>query len=139
MGWLAIKPTVSWELLLLCILIAAWLPLHVWSVNIAHREDYLQAGLSYFPISLEVKDSVKVLLVFALVLYAVSIALYFIGDFAWLYLVLAYILGIIMVYAGFRLVVSRATKDAWRLYRLSAFPYLGAIFLVMCLDIWLLG
>ncbi len=139
MGWLAVNQALSWELLLLCILIAAWLPLHIWSVNIAYREDYLQAGLNYFPISLEVKDSVKVLLVFSLVLYAASIALYFIGSFAWLYLVLANILGIVMVYAGSRLVITSAAKDAWRLYRLSAFPYLGLIFLVMCLDIWLLG
>lgn len=139
MGWLAVKPVVGWELLLLCVLIAVWLPLHVWSVNIAHREDYLQAGLSYFPISLEVKDSVKVLLAFSLALYAASIALYFVGGFAWLYLVLANILGIVMVYAASRLVISDATKDAWRLYRLSSFPYLGLIFLVMCLDIWLLG
>ncbi|MDP2855940.1 MAG: UbiA family prenyltransferase, partial [bacterium] len=35
MGWFAIRPAVSWELLLLCILIAVWLPLHVWSVMIA--------------------------------------------------------------------------------------------------------
>ena len=79
------------------------------------------------------------LLVFALVLYAVSIALYFIGNFAWLYLVLANILGIVMVYAVGRLVVSRVSKDAWRLYRLSAFPYLGLIFLVMSLDKLILG
>jgi protoheme IX farnesyltransferase len=138
MGWLAVKPAVDWELLLLCILIAVWLPLHVWSVNIAHREEYLQAGLTYFPIGLEVKDSVKLLLVFSLVLYAASVALYFIGHFAWLYLALANILGIVMVYAGARLVVSHTAGDARRLYRLSAFPYLGLIFLVMCLDIRLL-
>jgi len=139
MGWLAVKPAVSWELLLLCILIAAWLPLHVWSVNIAHRDEYLQAGLNYFPINLEVKDSVKVLLVFSIVLYAVSIALYFIGHFAWLYLTLANILGVVMVYAGSRLVIFHTAGDAWRLYKLSTFPYLGLIFLVMCLDIRLLG
>jgi len=138
MGWLAMRQTLGWELLLLCILIAAWLPLHVWSVNITHREDYRQAGLNYFPINLAVRDSIKIILVFSLVLYAASIALYFIGDFGWLYLALANILGIVMVYAGVRLVITRANKDAWRLYRLSAFPYLGAIFLVMCLDIWLL-
>jgi protoheme IX farnesyltransferase len=138
MGWLAIRPTLGWELLLLCILIAAWLPLHVWSVNIAYREDYLQAGLKYFPIGLEVKDSVKVLLVFSLVLYAASIALYFVGNFAWLYLAVANILGIVMVYAGFRLIISGADRDAWKLYRLSTFHYLGTLFLVMCLDIWLM-
>ena len=135
MGWLAINRSLSWELFLLCVLVAAWLPLHVWSVNIAHRDDYRQAGLNYFPINLEVRDSVKLLFVFSLVLYAVSIALYFIGDYAWLYLVLANILGIVMVYAGFRLARSHDSKDAWRLYRLSSFPYLGMLFLVMCLDI----
>jgi protoheme IX farnesyltransferase len=139
MGWLAISQALSWELLLLCVLIAAWLPLHVWSVNIAHREDYLQAGLNYFPIGLDVKDSVKVLLLFSLVLYAASIALYFVGGYAWLYLALANILGIVMVYASSHLVISHEAEDAWRLYKLSTFPYLGLIFLVICLDIWLLG
>ncbi len=139
MGWFAIKPSLSWEILLLCIMVAVWLPLHVWSLIITNREDYLQAGLNYFPISYEVKDSVKVLLVFSLVLYAASITLYFVGNFAWLYLAFANLLGVIMVYASSRLVISSATKDAWRLYKLSAFPYLGLMFLVMCLDIWLLG
>ena len=139
MGWFAIKPALSWEILLLCLLIATWLPLHVWSVNISHREEYLQAGLSYFPINIEVKDAVKILLVFSLVLYATSMALYFIGSFGWLYLVSANLLGIMMVYASSRMVFSRAAKDTWRLYKLSSFPYLGLIFLAMCLDIWLLG
>jgi len=139
MGWFAVKPVFGWEILLLCILIAAWLPLHVWSVIIAHREDYLQAGLTYFPISVPVKDSVKVLLLFSLVLYAASITLYFVGNFAWLYLAMVNLLGIMMLYGSSRLVISRNIGDSWRLYKLSSFPYLGLIFLAMCLDIWLLG
>ncbi|MFA5309389.1 MAG: UbiA family prenyltransferase [Dehalococcoidales bacterium] len=135
MGWLAVNKSLSWELLLLCVLIAAWLPLHVWSVNITHRDDYKQAGINYFPINLEVKDAVKVLLAFALVLYAASLALYFVGHFGWLYLALANVLGVLMVYGSARLVFTRAAADAWKLYRLSAFPYLGLLFLVMCLDI----
>ena len=138
MGWFAIEPAVSWEILLLCLLIAVWLPLHVWSIMIANREDYLNAGIRYFPISWEVKDVVKVLAAFSLLLYVASISLYFVGDFGWLYLILANLVGITMVYASLRLVVSSASQDAWRLYKLSAFPYLGLIFLAMCLDIWLL-
>ncbi len=138
MGWFAIKPAFSWEILLLCILIAVWLPLHVWSVMVANREDYIRAGLTYFPMSREAKEAVKVLLVFSLVLCAASIALYFVGGFALLYLIVASILSIIIVYAGSRLVISSASNDAWRLYKLSAFPYLGLVFLAMCLDIWLL-
>ena len=138
MGWFAIEPTFSWEILFLCLLIAIWLPLHVWSIMVANREDYLRAGLSYFPMSWQVKDAVKVLLAFSLVLYAASIGLYFAGGFAWLYLILANLLGITMVYATSRLVLSSASQDAWRLYKLSAFPYLGLIFLTMWLDVWLL-
>ena len=138
MGWFAIESTFSWEILLLCLLIGVWLSLHVWSVMIVNREDYLGAGLNYFPVSWEVKDAVKVLLALSLVLYAASIGLYFVGSFAQLYLILANLLGIIMVYASSRLAVSGASHDAWRLYKLSAFPYLGLIFFAMCLDMWLL-
>jgi len=138
MGWFAIKPAFSWEILFLCVLIAVWLPLHVWSVMISNREDYLGVGLDYFPMSWQVKDAVKVLVVFSLVLYVASIGLYFVGSLAWLYLIVANLLGIMMVYASSRLVISSASHDAWRLYKLSAFPYLGLIFLTMCLDIWFL-
>ena len=138
-GWFAIEPALGWEILLLCLLIGVWLPLHVWSVMIAHRDDYISAGQNYFPMNREVKEAVKVLLIFSLVLYAASIALYFVGSYAWLYLIVANLLGIVMVYASLRLVISGASQDAWQLYRLSAFPYLGLIFLTMCLDIWLLG
>ena len=138
MGWFAIKPAFGWEILLLCILVAVWVPLHVWSVMVANREDYLQAGQNYFPLNWEVRESVKVLLALALVLYAASIALYFAGGFGWIYLILANLLGIVMRFASARLVVSGSFRNAWRLYKLSAFPYLGVIFLVMCLDIWLL-
>ncbi|MDD5127943.1 MAG: protoheme IX farnesyltransferase [Dehalococcoidales bacterium] len=139
MGWFAVKPVFNLEILLLCALIAVWLPLHVWSVVIANREDYRQAGLHYFPIEYPVQKSVRILLVFALVLVAVSLGLFYIGSFGWLYLVLAALLGTLMVYSTFRLVATNAANDAWKLYKLSSFPYLGIIFLVMCLDIWLRG
>jgi len=137
-GWFAIEPTFSWQILLLCILIAIWLPLHLWSVMIANREDYLGAGINYFPMSRGVREVIKVLLVLSLALYVASIALYFVGSFAWLYLVLANLLGGALLYTSSRLVISTSSQSAWRLYKLSAFPYLGLIFLTMCLDIWLL-
>jgi len=138
MGWFAIKPAFSWELLLLCLLIFAWLPLHVWSVMVSNRDDYIGAGLDFFPMSVEVKKAVIVLLLFSVALYTTSIVLYFVAGFGWLYLALANLLGLMMVYASCRLVASNASKDDWRLYKLSSFRYLGLIFLTMCLDIWLL-
>ncbi|MBI4303768.1 MAG: UbiA family prenyltransferase [Chloroflexi bacterium] len=137
-GWFAISPAFSWELLLLCALIGLWLPLHVWSVMIANRDDYIRAGLTYFPMSREAREAVRVLLLFSLVLGFAVIALYFVGGFALLYLVVVSTLTVMMLYASVRLLVFGASRDAWRLYKLSAFPYLGLIFLTMVLDKWLL-
>ncbi len=138
MGWFAIEPAFSWQLFLLCLLISAWLPLHVWSVMVSNRDEYLGAGLNFFPMNVTVRTAVVVLLLFALFLYAVSIVIYFVGGFGWLYLVLANVLGIMMLYTSSRLVVSSTSRNAWRMYKISSFPYLGLIFLAMCLDIWLL-
>ena len=138
MAWFAITPAFGWEVVLLCLLVAAWLPLHVWSLMIANREDYRRAGLCFFPMSRETRESVKVLLLFALALLFTSAALYFIGTFGWLYLVFASLAGIMMFYATVRLVISSESQDAWKLYKLSAFPYIGIVFIAMCLDLWLL-
>jgi len=137
MGWFAMKPAVSWEILLLCVLIALWLPSHIWSIMIAHRNDYSQAGITYFPINCSIKLVASILFFSSLLLYAASIGLYFIGEFGLIYLVVANISGIMIVYSSFRLMASGLAGDAWKLYKLSAFPYLGLIFLVIGLDIWL--
>jgi len=138
MGWFAVEPVFGLKILLLCLLMIVWLPLHVWSVMIAHRQEYIDAGLNFFPMSWKVKNSVKILLAFSFMLYATAIGLYFVGNFGWLYLVIANVLSILMVYACSRLVIANTSGNAWKLYKLSAFPYLGLIFLAMCVDLWVL-
>ena len=135
-GYVAVTHHLDIQILLLCILIAVWIPLHVWSVMIANREDYLQAGVAYFPVTWRVKDAIKILMVLSVLLYAASIALWAFDNFGWLYFAVANILGIIMVYANYHLLKSRLTQDAWKIYKLSAFPYLGLIFIILCLNFW---
>jgi heme o synthase len=137
MGWLAVRPEVNWETLLLCVLIAVWLPSHIWSIMIAHREDYRKAGITYFPVNCSVRAVARILVLFGILLYAASLGLFFLGHFGWLYLAVANLAGISIVYASLRLLFSHASADAWKLYKLSAFPYLGVMFLVMGLEIWL--
>jgi heme O synthase-like polyprenyltransferase len=105
---------------------------------IANRDDFINAGVTYFPMSREVREAVRVLLLFSLAIGAAAITLYFAGNFSLLYLIVASLLSIIMIYATVRLVVSSSSHTAWTLYKFSAFPYMGLIFLAMCLDIWLL-
>jgi protoheme IX farnesyltransferase len=136
-GWFAVSQAFDIRILLLCCLVAIWTPIHVWTVMIANREDYLGAGLNYFPLSWQVKDVVKILFGLSILLYLASILIYIYADFHLLYLIMANILGGLMIYANARLLFSRTSVAAWRVYKLSAFPYLGIIFLTMSLDIWL--
>jgi protoheme IX farnesyltransferase len=135
-GYVGVAQRLDLTLLFLCILIAVWIPLHVWSVMIANREDYLQAGVAYFPVTWKAKDAVKVLMALSVTLYAASIALWAAGDFGWLYFAVANMLGVAMVYANRNVAKSVASRDAWKVYKLSAFPYLGVIFTVLCLSFW---
>jgi heme o synthase len=137
MGWFAVRSTVNWEILLLCVLIAVWLPSHIWSIMLAHQADYRKAGISYFPVNSSFKAVTLVLSGFSLLLTSASAGLYFLGHFGLLYLVTAVFAGAMMVFASFRLRHSNASGDAWKLYKLTAFPYLGMMFLAMGLDIWL--
>jgi len=136
-GWFAVSPVFDARILLLCGLVAIWTPIHVWNVMIANREDYLSAGLHYFPLNWQVKDVVKILFGLSLLLYIVSMLVYIAADFHLFYLIMANILGILMIYSSARLLFSRTSMAAWRIYKLSAFPYLGIIFLAMGIDIWL--
>lgn len=79
-GWFAVNPAFNEQILFLCLLISIWVPLHVWSIMMANRDDHLNAGLNYFPLSLEVKTVAKILLALSLLLYFVSILFYLAGE-----------------------------------------------------------
>jgi protoheme IX farnesyltransferase len=137
-GWFAMKPVFDAQILLLSLLVAIWTPIHVWSVMIANRADYVGAGLSYFPLNLSGKAVVRILFVLSIFLYLISLLLYMLGYFHLLYLIVSSMLGLLMLFANAVLLHSATSGAAWRVYKLSAFPYLGIIFLSMTLDILLI-
>jgi len=137
MGWFAVKSTVDWEILLLCVLITVWLPSHIWSIMVARRDEYINAGLTYFPINTNIRWISRILFVFCLLLCGASIGLYFAARFGWFYLIATTLADIMLIYSSLRLMLFNRYKDAWKLYKISAFPYLGFIFLVMLIDVWL--
>jgi len=138
MGWLSIEPAFSWELFRLCLLVSIWLPIHLWSVMLSQDKDFYRAGITYFPINQKPNHVIRLLVGLGLALYIASMSLYFMGDFSWLYLILANLMGGALLYTSLRLAFTGASQDSWRLYKLSSFPYLGIIFLGMILDVCLL-
>lgn len=135
-GWLAVEPSPTWTLLGLSLLTIVWVPLHVWSLMMAYREDYLQAGVRMFPLTAPVAVVYRLFLALSLLVYALSWALYFIAGFGPAYLTVANVLGLALVYANLRLLRSQKGHDSWRLYKLATYPYLGLLFLTMALVTW---
>ena len=117
---------------------------------LANRGDYQKAGVNVFPLTWQIRNAIKSLLILSFLLYVASIILYLNASFGLIYFAIANILGVVMLYATFGLLVAYRSSEvvstesplvfqgAWRVYKLSSFPYLGLIFLAMCLDLWLL-
>jgi protoheme IX farnesyltransferase len=140
-GWYAVSqpPALTAMPVLFFCLIATWTPLHVWTLMLANRADYEGAGLHYFPLSWPDRNVIILLAALSLVLSIVGILIYFLSGFLhWLYLSVAVLMSLLMVCASIRLLIKANSRNAWMVYKLSAFPYLGIIFLVMVVDSWLL-
>jgi protoheme IX farnesyltransferase len=50
-GWIAVTGSLNVSVLVLAILIVFWVPIHAWSLMLAYREDFLQAGVKIFPLN----------------------------------------------------------------------------------------
>jgi len=140
-GWYAItkQPVIDVLPVLFVAMIAFWTPLHVWTLMIANRQDYENAGLHYFPLSWKDRDVIRILAVLSVALAAVALMIYFLSRrFHWLYLIVSSLLSIAMVIASIRLLFNPNSNNAWTVYKLSAFPYLGIIFTIMAVDSWIL-
>ncbi len=136
-GWTAVTHSLDATIALICLLIVIWVPMHVWSLMLAYRDDYRQADIVIFPLTVPTRIAVVALFGLSILLSITSIALYFVGGFSLFYLVSALILSLIVILASRRLIAESDRKRAWHLYKLSAYPYLGVIFLVMMIDRWI--
>jgi protoheme IX farnesyltransferase len=139
-GWYAIMKQPEFNLLplLYFCMIALWTPLHVWTLMMSYRQDYERAGLHYFPLFWKDKQVIVLLAILSFALSAIALAIYFVTNmFSWIFGAVALVLSIIMIIANIRLLLYPTSQNAWRVYRLSAFPYLGIIFATMALDVWL--
>jgi protoheme IX farnesyltransferase len=140
-GWYAMSGQAVIDILpvLFFLLIAIWTPLHVWTLMLANRADYEQAGLKYFPLNWQDGRVIRVLAVLSFLLSLVAVLIYVLsGKFHWIYLAACILLSLGMIAASLRLLVSPTSRNSWSVYKYTAFPYLGIIFTAMVVDRWLL-
>ncbi|MFJ4456386.1 heme o synthase [Pseudomonas sp. NPDC089392] len=137
LGWVAVSGHVSAEPLLLVLIIFAWTPPHFWALAIHRKEEYAKVDIPMLPVTHGERYTKLHILLYTLVLLAVSLLPYAIHMSGPLYLACALVLGL------------RFLQWAWVLYRGSrphaaigtfkySIGYLFALFIALLLDHYLL-
>lgn len=129
-GWAMAAGGVSFEPILLFLLIFLWTPPHFWALALFSNEDYKRAGVPMLPLVSGVKSTKIHMMAYCGVLGAVSILPYFLGYQNSLYLLIAAVLNFIFVASAVKVWRSDDLKDARRMFGFSIF-YLFAIFLAL--------
>ncbi|HEX4919667.1 MAG TPA: heme o synthase [Candidatus Bathyarchaeia archaeon] len=115
-------------------LVFVWIPVHIWFLAYANRDDYSRANIPMLPVVVESTLALRLITVFSVIMVPVSLALYFEGYFGPIYGAVAIVGGLANL-AGSLYVLYRPTKtNAWRMFKISS-PYLFLLFTAMIIDI----
>jgi len=134
-GYSAITtPETSWlTALLMSALVIIWIPAHIWSLALYFKEEYKKANVPMLTVVTNEKLSIRYIAIASIITIIFTLALYFIGVFGIIYLILAGTIGGIMLILNIWLLVSPTRKRAWTIFKYSS-PYLYIIFMSMIID-----
>ncbi|MGA1975377.1 MAG: heme o synthase [Conexivisphaerales archaeon] len=131
-GWTAVAP-VNLEAFLIGMAIFLWTPSHFWALAIKGVEQYEGAGVPMLPVVAGVMATSKAIMINSVALVASSLSLYAFGYFGYVYLGVAVILGSLLLFSDYLLMVTNSAAMAWRAYKFTAL-YLLILSLAMVAD-----
>ena len=136
-GWAAATGNLSaaapW---LMALLVFVWTPSHFWALAMRAVGDYSKAGIPMLPVVVGEKKTAQYIAINTFLLVPLSLALVPFG-FGLLYLVVAGLLGLGMIFLDLKLVANPTKAQAWAAFKFSS-PYLAIVFLAMALDVRLI-
>ena len=133
LGWAAVSGEVTTEAMLLFLIIFAWTPPHFWSLALYRTEEYAKAGVPMLPVTHGKAYTRLQVLLYTIILFAVSLLPFVIRMSGWLYLATALVLG--GVFLAYALRIHRAYTDALaqKTFRYSII-YLALLFAALLVD-----
>ncbi|NBA82047.1 protoheme IX farnesyltransferase [Pseudomonas putida] len=137
LGWVAVSGHVSAEPLLLVLIIFAWTPPHFWALAIHRKEEYAKADIPMLPVTHGERYTKLHILLYTLILLAVSLLPYAIHMSGPLYLACALGLGLRFLHWAWVLYRSSRPHAAIGTFKYSI-GYLFALFIALLLDHYLL-
>ncbi len=138
LGWTAVTGTVQPQALLMVLIIFTWTPVHFWALALHKKEEYAAAAVPMLPVTHGEQYTRVQILLYMLLLLAVSLLPFVVGMSGWPYLAAALILGAGYIYRVLQLFFSSAQNRDLAAFNYSNW-YLGLLFGAMLLDHYLPG
>jgi heme o synthase len=132
-AWAAVTGELAGTPLYLFAIVFFWTPPHFWALSLLMKDEYARAGVPMLPVVRGEGETRRQILLYTILLYAVSQLPFCAGAFGVPYLVASVALGGAFIYGAVRLVRRADRRSALRLY-LYSLAYLAALFAAMVLD-----
>ena len=137
LGWTAVTGEIGGHGLLLVLIIFAWTPPHFWALAVHRKEEYALADIPMLPVTHGERYTKIHILLYTIILFAVSLLPYATGMLNWLYLLGAVVLGVGFLYWSVRLLLSDDGQLGMDTFKYSIL-YLMTLFVIMLADHYLL-
>jgi heme o synthase len=133
LGWAAVTGDVTPDALLLFLIIFAWTPPHFWALALYRTQEYAKAGLPMLPVTHGARFTRLHVLLYTVILVAVTLLPFASRMSGWIYLVSALALGGVFLRYAWALWVDYSDALARRTFRWSIW-YLTALFAALLVD-----
>ena len=133
LGWSAVTGNIAPDALVLFLIIFCWTPPHFWALALYRREEYAAADIPMLPVTHGEKHTLLQMLLYTVLLLAVSMLPFATGLSGWMYLVGALVLGstflmyVVRLYRNYSDDLSRQTFS-------FSIQYLAMLFALMLVD-----
>ena len=132
-GWAAASGSLTLEALWPFLIIFFWTPPHFWALSLMIKDDYERTGVPMLPVVKGEAETRKQILIYTLIMVAVTIGPFVTGLLGGLYLASAIGLGAVFIGMSVMLFRNPDTNITLRLY-LYSLAYLALLFVAMAID-----
>src|SRR4051794_15809092 len=132
-GWAAVTGSLAAPAWVLFAIVFFWTPPHFWALSLRYRDDYQAAGIPMLPVARGIASAARQILVYSLIVVAVTLLLFRFESMGVVYLVAAVGLGGAFIWQAFGLQRDATSKRAMRLFTFSN-TYLALLFAAIAVD-----
>jgi protoheme IX farnesyltransferase len=133
LGWAAVTGDISYQALLLFLIIFAWTPPHFWALALYRRHEYAKAGVPMLPVTHGDKFTRLHVLFYTVILVAVTLLPFATRMSGLIYVIAAGTLGAVFLYYAVRIYRDYSDRLAQTTFRYSI-VYLTLLFSALLID-----